>query len=278
LSAAICRGLLWQPQRKPFSRVRGALISPCDSLGRGDRGVKHKTASSRDQSTAPDPARSATPRKAAEAQAKDAEPKAPKPRSGSAAARLVAEVERLSAELAASRLRIGELENRVDVDPLTQTFNRRGFERALARSLAYVKRYRATAALVYLDLDEFKPVNDRHGHAAGDTMLKAISSALLREVRASDIVARIGGDEFVVLLWNMTEADALSKAAALEKAIYATPVRWGASTMVVGASAGVTAIGPLDTPVDVLARADAAMYARKMARKESHSPPAAQAN
>jgi Diguanylate cyclase, GGDEF domain len=125
------------------------------------------------------------PRKAAEAEAKDAEPKAPKPRSGSAAARLAAEVERLSAELAASRLRIGELENRVDVDPLTQTFNRRGFERALARSLAYVKRYRATAALVYLDLDEFKPVNDRHGHAAGNAVLKAISGALLREMRAS---------------------------------------------------------------------------------------------
>src|ERR1700733_3085451 len=132
--AAICRGLLWQPQRKPFSRVPGALISPRDSLGRGDRGVKHKTASSRDQGTAPDPARSATPRKAAEAQAKDAESKAPKPRSGSAAARLAVEVERLSAELAASRLRIGELENRVDVDPLTQTFNPRGFERALPRS------------------------------------------------------------------------------------------------------------------------------------------------
>ena len=229
--------------------------------------MKHKTASSRDQRTAPDPARSTTPRKAAETEAKDVEPKAAKPRSGSAAARLAAEVERLSAELAASRLRIGELENRVDVDPLTQTFNRRGFERALARSLAYVKRYRATAALVYLDLDEFKPVNDRHGHAAGDAMLKAISAALLREVRASDIVARIGGDEFVVLLWNMTEADALSKAAALEKAVYATPVRWGASTMVVGASAGVAVIGPLDTPADVLARADAAMYARKMERR-----------
>ena len=89
-------------------------------------------------------------------------------------------------------------------------------------------------------------------------MLKAISGALLREVRASDIVARIGGDEFVVLLWNMTEADALSKAAALEKAVYATPVRCGASTMVVGASAGVAVIGPLDTPGDVLTRADAA--------------------
>jgi diguanylate cyclase (GGDEF)-like protein len=186
--------------------------------------------------------------------------------------RLAAEVERLSAELTASRLRIGELESRIDVDPLTGTFNRRGFEGALVRSLAYVKRYRATAALVYLDLDQFKPVNDRHGHAAGDAVLKAVAAALLREVRASDIVARVGGDEFAVLLWNMTEAGALSKAAALEQAVYATPVRWSSSTMVVGASAGVAFVGPLDTPTEVLARADAAMYARKLKRKEIAAP------
>lgn len=234
--------------------------------------MKHKTARSREERTAQNPTRS-TPRQAAEAEVKDQKPKPLKQRTGSAAARLAAEVERLSAELAASRLRIGELETRVDVDPLTQTVSRRGFERALARSLAYVKRYRATAALLYLDLDDFKPVNDRHGHAAGDAMLKAISATLLREVRASDIVARIGGDEFVVLLWNVSEADAFSKAAALEKAVYATPVRWGASTMVVGASAGVAIIGPLDTAADVLARADAAMYARKMERKDIHAPP-----
>jgi diguanylate cyclase (GGDEF)-like protein len=238
--------------------------------------VKHKAASSRGERTARDPARSKPQPKAADAADAKAEPlHTANPRPGSAAARLAAEVERLSAELAASHLRIGELEDRVDVDPLTQTFNRRGFERALARSLAYVKRYQAAAALVYLDLDEFKPVNDRHGHAAGDAVLKAVSAALQREVRASDIVARIGGDEFVVLLWNMTEADALDKAVALEKAVYATPVRWGASTMVVGASAGVTLIGPLDTAAEALARADTAMYARKMRRKQSHSPPPA---
>jgi diguanylate cyclase (GGDEF)-like protein len=241
--------------------------------------VKHKAASSRDR-TAQGPAQSKPERKAADAADPRAEPPhTPVPRPGSTAGRLAAEVERLSAELAASRLRIGELENRIDVDPLTQTFNRRGFEGALARSLAYVKRYQAAAALVYLDLDEFKPVNDRHGHAAGDAVLKAVSAALQREVRASDIVARIGGDEFAVLLWNMTEADARDKAAALEKAIYATPVRWGASTMVVGASAGVALIGPLDTAAEALARADTAMYARKMERKQINSPPpAAQAS
>jgi len=186
--------------------------------------------------------------------------------------RLAAEVDRLSAELAESHARISELENRIDVDPLTEILNRRGFERELKRSIAYVKRYGVSAALIYLDLDEFKPVNDRHGHAAGDAVLRAIASALVRRVRASDVVARIGGDEFVVLLWNVSGSAAATKAAALEAAVYATPVRWGASTLVVGASAGMAMIGPLDTPADALARADAAMYARKGERRQITSP------
>jgi diguanylate cyclase (GGDEF)-like protein len=191
---------------------------------------------------------------------------APKPRSRAVQVRLAAEVERLAAELEASQTRISELEARIDVDPLTETFNRRGFERELKRSLAYVKRYGVSAALIYLDLDGFKPVNDRHGHAAGDAVLKTIAAALIRKVRTSDIVARIGGDEFAVLLWNVTEDEAAAKAQALEAAVYATPVRWSTSTLVVGASAGVTPIGPLDAPADLLARADAAMYARKAER------------
>ena len=225
-------------------------------------------AGSRGKRAAQNGARKPPPRKAQRAKTAGEKPNPLRARPASTTTRLAAEVERLSAELAASRLCIGELESRIDIDPLTRTFNRRGFERALARSLAYLKRYRATAALVYLDLDAFKPVNDRHGHAAGDAVLKAVAASLLREVRASDMVARFGGDEFVVLLWNVTEAEALDKAAALERAVYATPVRWGASTVVVGASAGVTLLGPLDTPADVLARADAAMYARKHQRHD----------
>src|ERR1700682_5671292 len=181
-------------------------------------------------------------------------PKASRAPSRAVVMRLAAEVDALAAQLQDSRARILDLEARVDVDPLTDVLNRRGFERELKRSLAYVKRYGTSAALVYLDLDEFKPVNDRHGHAAGDAVLKAIAAALLREVRTSDVVARIGGDAFVLLLWNVTDADAMAKAAALEDAVYATPVRWGASTMVVGASAGVAFVGPLDTPAEVLAR------------------------
>jgi diguanylate cyclase (GGDEF)-like protein len=176
---------------------------------------------------------------------------------------LAAEVDALAAELAASRARISELEARIDIDPLTDTLNRRGFERELKRSLAYVKRYGTGAALVYIDLDGFKPVNDRHGHAAGDAVLKAVAASLLRNVRASDVVGRIGGDEFAVLLWNLGEAAAAAKAIALEAVVRSTAVRWGASTLVVGASAGVAPLGPLDTSAEVLARADAVMYARK---------------
>ena len=179
---------------------------------------------------------------------------------------LAAEVDALAAQLDASRARIAELEARIDIDPLTDVLNRRGFERELKRSLAYAKRYGARAALLYIDLDGFKPVNDRHGHAAGDAVLKTVAAVLVRNVRASDIVARLGGDEFAVLLWNVGGDAAAAKAVALEAAIYATQIRWNASTFVVGASAGMAEIGPLDAPAEALERADAAMYARKRAR------------
>jgi diguanylate cyclase (GGDEF)-like protein len=81
-------------------------------------------------------------------------------------------------------------------------------------------------------------------------------------------VARFGGDEFVILLWNVSASTAETKARALEAAVYGTPVRWGSSTLVVGASAGVALLGALDTPAEALARADTAMYARKHERKE----------
>jgi diguanylate cyclase (GGDEF)-like protein len=188
--------------------------------------LKQKSAISQRKTTVFAPPRPKRLRGQSRKQAATQEPAASKPRSRALAARLAAEVERLAAELELSRARIAELEARVDVDPLTETLNRRGFERELTRSLAYVKRYAVSAALVYIDLDEFKPVNDRHGHAAGDAVLKAIAAALIRHVRASDVVARIGGDEFVALLWNVGGRDAATKAAELEAAVYATPVRW----------------------------------------------------
>jgi diguanylate cyclase (GGDEF)-like protein len=225
------------------------------------KSVRRPQASRRPQ---PKPSRVPTSQIAKSAEA----PKPARPPSRAIVMRLAAEVDALAAQLRDSHARIVDLEARVDIDPLTDVLNRRGFERELKRSLAYVKRYGASAALIYLDLDGFKPVNDRHGHGAGDAVLKAVAAALIRNVRASDVVARIGGDEFVVLLWNVNGANAAAKAAALEAAVFGTPVRWNASTLAVGASAGVALLGPLDAPADIIARADAAMYARKAERRQ----------
>ncbi len=236
--------------------------------------MKNRSANSFGKAVSPLPLRSLPARESIQRKPAAESPKAAKLPTRTTAVRLAAEVERLASELEASRARISELETRIDVDPLTEVLNRRGFERELKRSLAYVKRYGATAAVIYLDLDEFKPINDRYGHAAGDAVLKAIAATLARNVRASDVVARIGGDEFVVLFWNVTEAAAAAKAAALEAAIRATPVRWGDSTLVAGASAGMTLVGPLDSAATVLTRADGAMYARKAGRRDYDSLPA----
>src|SRR4051812_31249653 len=81
-------------------------------------------------------------------------------------------LERLRKQLSAARRTIAELKQRADTDSLLDILNRRGFERELRRSIAYVKRYRATAAVVFLDVDRLKPINDRHGHAAGDAVLR----------------------------------------------------------------------------------------------------------
>ena len=188
---------------------------------------------------------------------------APQQPARSQAMRLVAEVERLEEELAAARAQMAALAARAEIDPLTDIVNRRGFERELKRACAYVKRYGASAALIYLDLDGFKRVNDDHGHPAGDAMLKAVAMVLARHVRASDLAARIGGDEFAVLLWQCTEADAQAKAVALEAAIERTTATYAGSRLSVGASAGVAMLLPLDQAADVVGRADRAMYARK---------------
>ena len=95
-------------------------------------------------------------------------------------AQLRAEIGRLSGELARAEARIAELEARADVDPLLEVLNRRGFERELNRSLAYVSRYGGEAALLFIDLDGFKAVNDAHGHAVGDALLKAVAARALR--------------------------------------------------------------------------------------------------
>ncbi len=182
---------------------------------------------------------------------------------------LLGEIERLQTALKLEQARVKDLEASADTDALTGIFNRRGFERELKRTLAYIDRYWTRAALLYADLDGFKPVNDQHGHAAGDAMLAAVAATLARNVRASDTVARLGGDEFGVILWNLSEDNAVKKARALEAAVAAASVEWNGGALSVGASIGLTIINPSDDLAKVIAAADRAMYARKARRRGS---------
>ena len=178
-----------------------------------------------------------------------------------------ATIRRLKAQLARTQAQIEELQASADTDFLLGIPNRRGFERELHRAIAYIKRYRASGALVVLDVDRLKPINDAFGHGAGDEVLKSIVSVLKAQVRASDVLGRLGGDEFAVLLWNLNETEARAKAAALEQAIDRLAFLFGKSTIMAGASTGVAMLGTNAETTKSLEAADSAMYVRKAQRR-----------
>jgi len=182
-------------------------------------------------------------------------------------AKATRKVAALKAQLAAAQARIDELQGWADTDFLLNIYNRRGFERELERSIAYIRRYKASGALIVLDVDRLKPINDAFGHAAGDIVLKGVVAVLMHHVRSSDIVGRLGGDEFGLLLWNLSEADALRKAAALEDAIDKLTFVFKDRAVVAGASAGVALVGETMNAGEVMELADRAMYARKAVRR-----------
>ena len=176
-------------------------------------------------------------------------------------------IRRLKAQLAKALAGIKELQDSADTDFLLDIPNRRGFERELNRAIAYIKRYRATGALIVLDVDRLKPINDAFGHAAGDEVLKAIVTVLLRHVRASDVIGRLGGDEFALLLWNLSETDARAKAASLEEAVDRLKFVFRGRSVTAGASAGVAILGSHAEMSKALEAADSAMYVRKALRR-----------
>jgi diguanylate cyclase (GGDEF)-like protein len=176
-------------------------------------------------------------------------------------------IRQLRKQLARAVERVEELQASADTDFLLDIPNRRGFERELRRSIAYIKRYRASGALIVLDVDRLKPINDAFGHAAGDEVLKAVAITLLRQVRSSDVIGRLGGDEFALFLWNLTETDARAKAAALEQDIDRLSFNFRGRTVTAGASTGVAILGPHAQVARALEEADSAMYVRKAQRR-----------
>lgn len=196
---------------------------------------------------------------------------APAARPPAAPADAKATIRRLKAQLSKAQARIEELQASADTDFLLDIPNRRGFERELRRAIAYIKRYHAGGALIVLDVDRLKPINDAFGHAAGDQVLKAIVATLQGEVRSSDVVGRLGGDEFALLLWNLSETDARAKAAALEEMIDRLTFVFRGRTITAGASAGIAVLDSHSEAGRALETADSAMYVRKAQRRHEVS-------
>lgn len=156
-----------------------------------------------------------------------------------------------------------KLEHAAHHDALTGVVNRQGFERALQQVFDEQPGSRP-AALIMIDLDHFKPINDTAGHAAGDAMLVAVAQAIASRVRASDLVVRLGGDEFAVLLPGCPHDRALAVAEKIRLAITALALTWEAHTLRVGASLGVAELGEQhESAAQWLAQADAACYEAK---------------
>jgi diguanylate cyclase (GGDEF)-like protein len=159
--------------------------------------------------------------------------------------------------------RMRELERQASQDALTGLGNRRRFEEDLAAAMARSRRDGSTGALLMLDLDRFKLVNDSHGHPAGDQAIKAVAETLRKRTRASDSLARLGGDEFAVILPRCSSQEALIAAEAIAEEIRHQHGEDGHASLTV--SIGVATFGedPKASVATVVSDADAAMYAAK---------------
>jgi diguanylate cyclase (GGDEF)-like protein len=180
---------------------------------------------------------------------------------------LMQEVENLRVEVERVNSRLAHMERLADHDTLVPIPNRRAFVREMSRVISYNERYDAVSSLVYLDLNNFKDINDRHGHAAGDATLMHVTKTLMENLRESDMLGRLGGDEFGVILSHTDAGRALEKGRQLAQAIQNTAVQYEDVRLTVSASYGITTFKKGESAQDAMDAADRAMYVHKNAQK-----------
>ncbi|MGC4000295.1 MAG: diguanylate cyclase [Anaeromyxobacter sp.] len=169
-------------------------------------------------------------------------------------------------ELQAELYRMQEvLSRQTRTDPLTGCLNRRGITEQLAKETAKVRRQPGRFALGMIDIDHFKRVNDQHGHAAGDAVLRELVARVSRTIRSSDTVGRMGGEEFLVIWPGLDAEDAQRAAERLREAIAAAPFQIGEVELPVTISIGFGTTDGVEEPEALVNRADQSLYAAKSA-------------
>ena len=185
------------------------------------------------------------------------------PRVRDAIMTLMHEVDRLKRELDQTRARAEDLARAADQDMLLPILNRRAFVREISRFIGFSERYGTPAAVIYFDLNNFKAVNDAYGHPAGDSVLRHFAELVSSQIRDTDILARIGGDEFGVSLSHVTADQAAKKAASLVRSLRARPPVWQGKPVPLSFSHGVYELKAGEHPDSAIASADRAMYVQK---------------
>lgn len=178
---------------------------------------------------------------------------------------LMHEVDRLRKEVEQTRERLEAMARTADQDMLLPILNRRAFVREISRFIAFAERYGIPSSLLYFDLDDFKTINDAHGHNAGDSVLRHFADLLQSQIRDSDVLARIGGDEFAVILAHVTLDQAKKKSASLAQFLLDNPAVWNGHKVNLSFSCGTYELQAGASVDAALAQADRAMYAQKRA-------------
>lgn len=178
-------------------------------------------------------------------------------------------IEKAESTISNQNERIRTLEGLLTTDELTGLTNRRGFFDAFRREIDRTNRGENEGGLlIMIDLDNFKAINDTHGHQAGDEALKLVGNFLAREIRNMDVAARLGGDEFIVLFPNTNKAKALRRAQVLRKKLNELCFSFGGTYIKVGGSLGLQDYKSGDTIDTIVHEADLRLYDDKKNRKK----------
>ena len=184
----------------------------------------------------------------------------------------VAGVYTLSTDVTAMKLVEQHLEEQTRVDSLTGLPNRRRFEEKLLEAMARCRRLKRPMALLFLDLDRFKEINDTHGHGVGDAVLREFAARMAASVRATDTVARLAGDEFVIILEVLNQRDEAAMTAAKIVKSMRDPVVVNGKTLQLSTSVGIALFeGAIQNAEALVAAADAALYKAKRAGRNTYA-------